>query len=94
MSFCIVEFTASKEIAVVHKNWFFNEKCYWPNFWKIPNQLDSALKKGTLPDYDTWELHDVKVVGSRFFGKSYLSYYVMFSVLRNIIIIVITIAIF
>lgn len=68
--FALIEFCGPNPlVAVVHKNWIFDNKCYWPPFAKNTIKLNTAVRNGQVPDTTTWTTYDMHVIGGKFFGK-------------------------
>lgn len=74
MAFCIVSFQKEgqdQEVAVIHKNWIFDDACYWPPFWKNATKLTAAIKMGTRPDFSNWSMHSIHIVAGKYYGKTF-----------------------
>ncbi|CAL8106939.1 unnamed protein product [Orchesella dallaii] len=69
MSFNIIEFLATKEVAIVHTEWLEidqanNSFCYWPPFWKTRGKLEKAVKQGEPPNKFTWRRFEIRILHS------------------------------
>jgi len=63
MSFKIVEFSKTKDVAVIHRKWLEGESvCYWPPFWKNRTKLQKSIKNGEIPDKSTWGTYDIRIL--------------------------------
>ena len=72
MSFSIVEFLASKSVAIISSKWFASEEedeCRWP-----PVSSTKAVRlarEHTTPN-DSWDLYEIRTLGKASTAPSFL----------------------
>ena len=63
MNFCVVEFTGSKDMLVLHSSWIIgNDKAYCPPYWGNVTKLRKAISKAEPPNKSTWTLYEIRVL--------------------------------
>ena len=63
MDFCVVEFSDTLDIMVVHSTWINEEsQTYCPPYWANASKFKRAVMKGEIPNKESWKLYKSRIL--------------------------------